>query len=264
MHISSFDRYKEHDSPAHRLDPRVKVLITILFILSNGLLPDGAWLAFAAAWGFLLLAGWFSHLSPGYLFRRSFIALPFALAAITVVFTMPGPALTTWEWGERAVVISQPGVIRFASIMARSWLSVQMAILLTAVSRFPDLLHALQHLHVPRILIAIISFMYRYLFVLADEAGRLLRARESRSAAPAGGSGGGSLIWRARVAGNMVGQLFVRSFERSDRVYNAMLSRGYRGQLLTMTPHVMVAQDWRIGGGALMLIFLIQLSGHLF
>jgi len=263
MHISSFDRYKEHDSLVHRLDPRVKVLVTILFILSNGLLPDGSWAAFAAAWCFLLLAGYLSNLPPGYLFRRSFIALPFALAAITVIFTMPGPTMASWSWGDRSIVISQPGVIRFASIMARSWLSVQMAILLTAVSRFPDLLHALQHLRMPRILIAIISFMYRYLFVLADEAMRLLRARESRSAAAVGGSGGGSLIWRAKVAGSMVGQLLLRSFERSDRVYNAMLARGYRGQLLTMTPHVMAAQDWRIGGGALLIILLIQLTGYL-
>lgn len=125
-------------------------------------------------------------------------------------------------------------------------------------------MHALRHLRLPRLLIAIISFMYRYLFVLADEATRLLRAREARSAAPVNGRTGGGLVWRAKVAGGMVGQLLLRSFERSERVYNAMLARGYRGQLLTMNPHVMVIQDWLVLGAAVALILLVQAFGRLF
>jgi len=263
MHIDTFDRYQLRASLIHRLDPRVKVLVALFFIISNSLLPDGAWPAFAASWGVILLVGHLARLSPGYAFKRSFIAVPFALAAVTVIFTMPGSALWTWEWGDRTIVATGEGVIRFASIVVRSWLSVQMAILLTAVTRFPDLMHALRHLRLPHILISIISFMYRYLFVMADEAGRLLRARSARSARPLGGGGGGSLRWRASVAGGMVGQLLLRSFERSDRVYNAMLARGYQGRLLTMNPHAMTADDWLTGGVALLLIGLIQLAGHL-
>ena len=104
-----------------------------------------------------------------------------------------------------------------------------MAILLTATTPFPDLLHALRHLRVPPVLVAIIAFMYRYLFVLADEAERLLRARAARSAGLPGG--GGRRV--DRLAGarrrHMAGQLFLRSYERSDRVYQrdagARLSR---------------------------------------
>ncbi len=111
----------------------------------------------------------------------------------------------------------------------RSWLSVQMAILLTATTAFPDLMHALRHLRVPRLLVAIVSLMYRYLFVLTDETARLLRAREARSARVAGRRGGGTLAWRARVAGNMAGQLFLRSYEaqrpRLQRYAGARLHR---------------------------------------
>jgi cobalt/nickel transport system permease protein len=141
---------------------------------------------------------------------------------------------------------------------------VQGAIWLTATTQFPDLMHALRHLRAPRLLIAIISFMYRYLFVLADEATRLMRARESRSAAPVHGRGGGTLWWRAKVAGSMVGQLLVRSLERSERVYNAMLARGYRGQLLTMNPHEMTRRDWWGLGTAVLLILIVQMIGRLF
>jgi cobalt/nickel transport system permease protein len=265
MNVDTFDRYQQRDSFVHRLDPRVKVVVTLLFIVSNVLLPDGAWFAFLASWGIILLVGQLAHLAPGYVFKRSFIAIPFALAAITVLFTVPGETLATWQVGTRTFQISQPGLIRFASILVRSWLSVQMAILLTAVTRFPDLMHALRHLRFPRILIAIISFMYRYLFVLVDEASRLLRARQARSARPCGRKGGGgSLTWRAKVAGNMVGQLFLRSIERSDRVYNAMLARGYQGRLLTMTPHMMRKRDWLSGAIAMLLIGSIQIAARLF
>lgn len=260
---AAFDRYLHGESLLHRLDPRVKLVVTVLFVVSNLLLPDGAWFAFLAAGAFLLLGARLAHLPPGYLLRRSFLALPFALAAVTVLFSRPGLplwSLQLWRW---TLTITDAGLLRFASILARSLLSVQMAILLTVTTPFPDLMHGLRHLRVPGVLVAIIGFMYRYLFVLADEATRLLRARAARSAAPAAGRAGGSLLWRARVAGSMVGQLFLRSYERNERVYNAMLARGYQGQLLTMNPHVMTARDWLAGLAALLLLAAIQLAGRL-
>lgn len=264
MHVSTFDRYQQGTSLIHRLDPRVKVVLALLFIVSNVLLPDGAWIAFGVAWLVLLVCNRAAHFSIGYLFKRSLIALPFALAAVTVIFVQPGTPLASWSWGSRTITISDAGVIRFASIVIRSWLSVQAAILLTATTQFPDLMHALRHLRVPAILIAIISFMYRYLFVLVDEAMRLLRAREARSARlVADGKHGGTVFWRARVTGSMVGQLFVRSFERSDKVYNAMLARGYRGQLLTMNPHVMQQPDWLFLALGVGLIVALQVIGRL-
>lgn len=259
MHVNAFDRYQQRSSVIHHLDPRVKVVLTLVFIISNVLLPDGAWLGYLLAWLFTLSMSLLARLSPGFLVKRSFIVLPFTLAAITVVFTLPGTPVWQGPWGLTA---SDTGLVRFASIMARSWVSIQMAIWLTATTQFPDLLHALRHLKVPGLLVAIIAFMYRYLNVLADEAGRLLRARAARSAHPAGVQGGGTLWWRAQVAGSMVGQLFLRSFERSERVYNAMLARGYRGELLTMNPHVMRRADWLLGGTLLLLVGVLQWLGR--
>lgn len=263
MHINTFDRYQHGQSFFHRLEPRVKVVVTVLFIISNVMLPDGAWLAFGLAWGLVLAINLWADLPWHYALKRSFIALPFALAAITSVFTVPGQPVVRFSLGSWPVILTDAGLIRFASIVIRSWLSVQMAILLTATTQFPDMMHALRHLRAPSLLVAVVSFMYRYLFVLADEVMRLLRAREARSARPPDGGGGGTVLWRARVAGNMVGQLFLRSYERSDRVYNAMLARGYRGYVQTLNPHQLRLSDWLAGAVAIGMLAALQLIAYL-
>lgn len=263
MHFNAFDRYHEKESFLHRLDPRVKVLMTVIYIISNALLPDGAWLAFICAWMFLIIANLLSQLGIGYTFKRSIIALPFALIAVTILFSMPGKPVFTFQFLMSHLVVTDAGLLRFMSILIRSWLSVQMAILLVAVTRFPDLIHALEHLRVPAILTTIIAFLYRYLFVLTDEVFRLIRARESRSAASAGNRSGGGVLWRAKVAGNMAGQLFLRSYERSDRIYNAMMSRGYTGHLYTLNPHEMKSSDYFVAAFVVAVIFMVQLIGRL-
>jgi cobalt/nickel transport system permease protein len=263
MHADAFDRYHHGESPLHRLDPRIKVIVTIAFILSNALLPDGAWLAFLLAWAFILFATATSGLGIGFTFKRSFIALPFALAAITVLFSIPGRPVTSFHFLMWDLTVTDAGLLRFLSIVVRSWLSVQMAILLVAATEFPKIIHALTHLRVPIIITVIISFMYRYLFVLTDEVMRMLRARQARSAAAAGVRSGGSVAWRAKIAGHMAGQLFLRSYERSDRIYNAMLSRGYKGELMTIHPHHYHRSDLLIGGLSIAVLVLMQIAGRL-
>jgi cobalt/nickel transport system permease protein len=102
MHFDAFDRYHEKESFLHRLDPRVKAVVTIIFIVSNALLPDGAWFAFIFGWLFCLPRICFRSLGLGYTLKRSIIALPFALIAITVLFSIPGEPLDhasifSWE-----------------------------------------------------------------------------------------------------------------------------------------------------------------------
>ena len=263
MHFDAFDRYHDTESFIHRLDPRVKVVVTIAFILSNALLPDGAWFGFGFSLLFLLFADALSNLGITFTLKRSFVALPFALVAITVLFSIPGNPVTSFYFIFWDLTITDAGLLRFVSIVIRSWLSVQMAILLVATTRFPDIVHALEHLRVPSILTTIIAFLYRYLFVLVDEVFRLLRAREARSAAVAGIRSGGSVAWRAGVAGSMAGQLFLRSYERSDRVYNAMLARGYTGHLQTVNPHELHRVDYVTTALALIVILFLQLIGRL-
>lgn len=234
MHINAVDIYQPGESPLHRLDARAKVLAAFLLILLISLSPMGTF----GVYGLLLLvvlAGvWIGQLQPTAYLQRSLIAVPFALAAVTLMFTVPGRTL--WTIPLTGWTVSDAGLARFGSILIKSWLSVQVAVLMSMTTHFTDLLCALRSLRVPRVLVAIISFMYRYIFVLADEGLRLTRAREARSATGPGGRSGGPLAWRMQVAGGMVGNLFLRSYERSERVHQAMAARGYKGELRQLSP----------------------------
>lgn len=246
MHIHLTDLYRSGQSIGHRLDPRVKVVSAVLIILFISLTPIGAWPAYILLWAVVTAMVLLAEISPWFILRRSLIALPFALAAVTLIFTVPGR--TILELPAVGWTISAEGLTRFGSIVVKSWLSVQVAVILAFTTHFTDLLWALHSLRIPKLLIAIISFMYRYLFVLADEAFRMQRARQARSAAPAGGAkAGGSVAWRAKVTGWMAGQLFLRSYERSERVYQAMAARGYRGEIRRLDPPPLVMRDLMLG-----------------
>lgn len=223
------ERYEAGISPIHRADPRVKVVVAVLLIIGIVLTPVGAWPAYPLIWALVGLLAVFGQIGTLRLARLGGVALPFTLAAVTLLFTVPGRPLVT----AMGLTVSDAGLARFVSIVIKSWLAVQVTLLLSITTHFSDLLWALSSLRVPQTLITIVSFMYRYLFTLQEEAQRLLRARSARSASSPGHRAGGSLLWRAQVAGGMVGNLFLRSYQRSERVYVAMLSRGFHGQMQT-------------------------------
>jgi cobalt/nickel transport system permease protein len=240
MHIHFVDPYKSVDSPVHRLAPRVKLLIALAFIVATALMPTGAWPVYVLLLSATLSVAVLSELRLSFLLKRSALALPFALAAVTVIFTTPGAAWFQASLGPWLITATGPGVVRFLSIVIKSWLSVQAAILLSATTSFPDLLVAMRAVHIPRLLVAIFAMMWRYLFVLSDEALRLMRARDARSASDGAIDGahrrsGGSLAWRGKVTGGMAGSLFVRSLERGERIHAAMTARGYDGEVRTLS-----------------------------
>jgi cobalt/nickel transport system permease protein len=232
------ERFEAGSSYLHHLDPRVKVVVTLLLIIGIVLTPEHAWPAYVLLWALLGVLAALAQVNPWRLARLGTLALPFALAAATLPFTLPGhPVLTLGS-----LTVSDAGLIRFVSILLKSWLSVQAALLLSITTHFTDLLWAFSSLRMPGTLVAIVGFMYRYLATLKDEADRLLRARTARSGAMAGKKSGGKLVWRAQVVGGMVGNLFLRSYERSERVYIAMLSRGYNGQMRVLNPPPLTRQ----------------------
>lgn len=253
------DRYIAGSSIIHALDARVKLVLTVALIVCAALLPIGAWLALLALTALVWAAIIASGVGLRTILRRSLLALPFLLVVVTVIFSVPGRPIFQLPLGFVTLTATDAGLLRFATIVWKSWISMQAALLLTATTHFLDVLRALQALRMPKIIVALMSFMYRYLFILVEEAQRLLRARDCRSAALSG-SGGGSLLWRAQVTGRLVGTLFLRSFERSERIYVAMLSRGYAGELRTLRAQTLDRRDLRfgIGVGAVLLIITAQ------
>ena len=256
------ERFQQGAGLLHRLEARTKLLVALAFIFSATLTPTGRWevlggLAAVLAAGVLL-----GRLSPLLVLRRSALALPFVLAAVPLLFTRQGESLFTlpvlaWRW-----TATEAGLEAVLTILLKSWLSVCAAVVLTATTPAPDLLRALQGLHTPRVLVATVSFMYRYIFVIGEEAQRLMRARECRSAV-AGEGTGGTVRWRARVLGNMVGSLFLRSYERAERIYDAMLSRGYDGELKSLAAVPLRRADYAMLAASFTLLSVLETYARL-
>lgn len=267
MHVHYLDPHRPLNSPVHALDGRVKFILTVAFVLTASLTPFAAWPVYILLFAILLSLEILSRLGVGYVLRRASLALPFVLAALPLLFSIDGTNLFVVRLGAWTLTASLEGLERFVSVGLKSWLSIQAAILLTSSTSFPDLLQAMRAVRLPRLLVALFGLMWRYLFVLADEALRLMRARAARSGAPAlptAKTGHGPklpLAWRARVAGGMAGSLFLRAFERSDRIYVAMLSRGYDGEVRSLPLPALNRAGWLdLVGGIALLTWLLVLG----
>lgn len=258
----SLDRYLPRESPIHALDARVKFVVTIAFILAVSLLPVGSFAAIGIAWGAVAILSGTAKLGPFRPARNAFFALPFVLAALPLVFTRPGEELLTLPFGLFTLRATLEGLIAFLTIALKSWVAVQAALLLAYTTPFHDLIDALRALRVPGIFVTTVSFMYRYLAVLSDEASRMLRARAARSGSR-GGRSGGTLRWRATVAGRIVGALFIRAYERSERVYQAMLARGFEGTIRPRAARALHRAEWGALAIAVLLLAAFETAAHL-
>jgi len=260
MHVHFLDPFHSGTSLIHQLDPRVKLVFTLLFILTASLLPFGAWAAYILLLAIVLSVELLSELGIRYVLGRAFLAAPFVLAALPVLFTVQGTPLYTFTIGPWMLTITVEGVERLLSIAVKSWVSVQMAIVLSATTSFPQLLQAMRGIGIPRLLVAIVGMMWRYIFVLVDQALRLLRARAARSGAPpqVGTRVGGSLTWRARTTGGMAGNLMMRGFDRGERSYASMSARGYDGEVRGFALPPVPTIQW-VGLGAAVLVLLLIL-----
>jgi len=274
MHVHFLDPYHHSHSPVHQLDGRVKFVLAIAFILTCSLTPISAWAVYILLFALILSIEILSTLGVGYVLKRASLALPFVLAALPVVFTTKGAELFSLPIGTWTLIASVEGLERFISIALKSWLSVQAAIVMAAATPFPELLQAMRAVGIPRLLVAMFGLTWRYLFVLVDEALRLIRARAARSGVSSSTSPstslrekkaeGGGIIWRAQVAGGMAGSLFLRGFERSDRIYTAMLSRGYDGEVRVMPLPALSGVSKLVLVAGLLLLGVLLLLGILF
>lgn len=260
MHANLVDPFHTGTSPLHHLDARVKLVLTLGYILTVSLMPTSAWPGYILLFAIILSVAILSELGSLFAIKRAFFVIPFVLAALPVLFTSEGEAILTLRIASWTLSITGAGLAHFTTIVLKSWLSIQAGILLTATTTFPHLLMAMRAIHIPRLLVGIFGLMWRYLFLLTDEVLRLMRARDARSGAP-DGKGGGTVWWRAKVTGNMAGSLFLRGYERSERIYDAMLARGYDGEIRTMPLPPLSATDRLILGiGATILILLLVLE----
>jgi cobalt/nickel transport system permease protein len=266
MHVHFLDPHRPLASPIHALDGRVKFVLAVAFILTVSLTPFTAWPVYVLLFAMLLSVEILSSLGIGYFLKRALLALPFVLAAFPIIFTNGKTVLFSFHIASWMFSVRLEGLERFISIGLKSWLSIQAAILMASSTSFPELLQAMRAVGIPRLLVSMFGIMWRYSFVLVDEALRLLRARAARSGKGlrTGRRAGGSLLWQAHVTGGMAGSLFLRAFERSDRIYTAMLSRGYDGEVRQLPLPTLTAASWSVLATGVTLLGLLLSFGILF
>jgi cobalt/nickel transport system permease protein len=217
-HLGSLDDLARKGSPAARLDPRAKVLATLAFVVvvaSFGRHDLGR-LAPLAVYPIVLAALGDVPWRP--LLVRLALASPFALGvAAFELFLDRAPVLVLGP------VTVSGGTLAFATILAKFTLSLAVALLLVATTGFDEVCLALSRLAVPRMLVSQLMLTYRYLFLLADEAARMVRAYALR--APDGRRPS------IRMVGLLLGQLLLRALGRAERIHIAMRCRGFDGRL---------------------------------
>jgi len=230
MRHAFLDHHSSTESPIHHLDARAKIIVFITFILIAVSLPPTSFLLFALLTFALISIGLLARLPLGHLAKKVLIILPFLLVvAISIPFMKKDGVGGGYSLGIGGLSVSQSGLWILWNVIVKSSLGVFSVILLSSTTSFPQLIKGMERLGSPKIFTILASFMYRYSFILIDEMQRMKRARDSRCF-------GGRWFWQLRVIGHMVGTLFLRSFHRGERVYLAMLSRGYQGTMPETTP----------------------------
>jgi cobalt/nickel transport system permease protein len=221
MRHDFLDKYSDRAGPLHRLDARAKIVAVAAALVALNAFRTPPALLGAGAAGLLLAATCLSRAPFFYVFRRAAAVLPFAVAVGAFLpFTQEGRVLWNATAFGYVAEITDTGLRLYATVIIKAYLSLAYVVLLLATTPFQTLLRALARFRVPSFFLSLLSFAYRYIFIFVDEVERLQRAWTGR------------YFGRRRFAqfvtlGPALGALFIRSYERAERVWAAMLSRGY-------------------------------------
>ena len=228
--IGYLETLSYQSTPIHRLDPRVKLLTTMVFIVAVVSFPKyavGSLMPFILYPVALIALG---NLPVGFLGKKILIAAPFAF--FIGIFN---PLLDRQVMAHLGPLAISGGWVSFASIMLRFVLTVSAALILVAVTGFHQVCAALERLGMPRAFALQLLFLYRYLFVLGGEAARMVRARALRTF---NGRGQGFGAYSS-----MLGHLLLRTLDRAQRLHLAMLSRGFDGEIRLLRPLHLKGRD---------------------
>jgi cobalt/nickel transport system permease protein len=206
-------------SPVHRAPAHLKLLALLVFMLVVVATPKQWYAAYAVYLGVLLVVVGVSTVPPTYLLKRMLVEVPFLFFALLMPFIATGPRTDVL-----GVSVSQAGLLGAWALLAKGTIGVLASLTLAATTEPRDILSGLDRLHFPHQLVEIMGFMVRYVDVVTDEMRRMRIARDSR-----GFTARDVRHWP--VLARSAGALFIRSYERGERVHLAMLSRGYTGRM---------------------------------
>lgn len=218
--------YLPRETPVHRLGAQCKIVAVLAFVIAVVLTPPTAYPAFAGYAALLVAVAALARIPAGTIARRMLVETPFVVFALAMPLLTPGPRVQV-----AGLALSEPGLVSAWNVLAKATIGVVASILLAATTDLRDMLIGLERLRLPNLLVQIISFMIRYLDVLADEIERMRIARLARGFEARD-------LRQLPVLARSLGTLFIRAYERGERVHLAMLSRGYTGQLPLAAPAV--------------------------
>jgi cobalt/nickel transport system permease protein len=235
VHHVLIDHWSQGSSPLHARDPRAKILVLLVFLIVLATTPANAFVTLAIDSAVLASGVLLAGLPPIGVFGRAAAILPFSLSF----------ALITWLAGD---------LWRAVGLVEKSYLSTVAVLLLVGTTPLARLLGALEALGVPRVLVLLAQFLYRYLFVISEQAQHL------RLAAACRGGSSGTRRSRLQAAAGAIAVLFARSYHRAEGIHQAMLARGFGGRLSLLNPLRFGVRDvaFTVAIGALLVLARVQ------
>ena len=217
------------------LDPRVKVLAALIFLVTVSLSRN--LIVIASIYALALIVALASSIPAGFFIKRVWLALPFftGMLILPAFFITPGPTLIQLPLG---LVITSTGVNTALFLLMRVSTSLSLTLLLILTTPWNTTLSALTVLRVPDVFILILGMTYRYIYLLLHTANDMFLSRKSRMVGRLTGAE------ERRMIAAISGALLNKSFNLSSEVYLAMLSRGFRGTMVTLKPFKMQVRDW--------------------
>lgn len=222
MHHSYIDRFSQGDSPVHRLDARAKLIATIAYTIVLVSFDQYVVSSLAPLVIAPLVMLWWSGVPVWFALRRVLLLSPL-IAMVCLLSPLYDRTMMVAEFGPWSFAVGG-GWITAGSIAIKFTFGVLALTAITSTTPFALLLEAMRRCGVPRPLVQQLAFVYRYIFVLIDQAMRSRRARDFRGSARA------PVTRRLRAGGGIIGSLFIRTIERSERIHTAMSARGYTGE----------------------------------
>ncbi|MEX2985774.1 cobalt ECF transporter T component CbiQ [Streptomyces sp. C36] len=241
--------YRHARSPVHALPPHCKIAAVFCFVLVVVATPREALWAFGLYALLLAVVTAAARVPAAFLLRRLLIEVPFVAFAVLLPFVAQGERVTVW-----GLSLSESGLWGAWNILAKGTLGVAASVLLASTTELRALLLGLQRLRMPPLLVQIASFMIRYGDVVTDEMRRMRIARESR-----GFTARGVRHWR--VLATSAGALFIRSYERGERVHLAMVSRGYTGTMPVIDEVTATRAQWTYAAALPLAALAVRLTG---
>ncbi len=218
FNIGYLDTLAYKNTFVHRLDPRIKLVTTIVFIFMVVSFPKYELSKLIPFFIFPVFMSAAGEIPAGFILKKLLFVSPFVL--FVAIFN---PVFDTAAMYNLYGIELSGGWVSCISIMIRFILTISAALLLVATTSFPGVCRALERLFVPKVFVVQLFFLYRYLFVLAEETMRIVRAINMRTF--------GRKKYGLKIFIGTIGLLFVKTVERSERIYHSMCSRGFKGEI---------------------------------